>query len=91
MSKDIVFLHDGNIGSPYNRTEYGTRWLALNWTCKQRQRYALKTGNDGSDGSRAAACGGPEPDRFSTRSDGSCRADAGPEPEGAGDHGGDRL
>ena len=39
----------------------------------------------------AAACGGPEPDRFSTRSDGPCRADAGPEPEGAGDHGGDRL
>ena len=30
-------------------------------------------------------------DRFSTRSDGPCRADAGPEPEGAGDHGGDRL
>lgn len=72
-------------------TEYGARWLALNRTCKQRQRYALKTGNDGSDGSRAAACGGPEPDRFSTRSDGPCRADAGPEPEGAGDHGGDRL
>ena len=64
---------------------------SLNRTCKQRQRYALKTGNDGSDGSRAAACGGPEPDRFSTRSDGPCRADAGPEPEGAGDHGGDRL
>lgn len=71
--------------------EYGARWLALNRTCKQRQRYALKTGNDGSDGSRAAACGGPEPDRFSTRFDGPCRADAGPEPEGAGDHGGDRL
>lgn len=35
--------------------EYGTRWLALNRTCKQRQRYAFKTGNDGSDGSRAAA------------------------------------
>lgn len=24
LSKDIVFLHDGNIGSPYKGTEYGT-------------------------------------------------------------------
>ncbi len=71
--------------------EYGARWLALNWTCKQRKRHALKTGDNGSDGGRVAACGGPEPDRFSARSDGPCRADAGPEPEGTGDHGGDRL
>ena len=71
--------------------EYGARWLALNRTCQQRKRHALKTGDNGSDGGRVAACGGPEPDRFSARSDGPCRADAGPEPEGTGDHGGDRL
>lgn len=34
---------------------------------------------------------GPGARSVSTRSDGPCRADAGPEPEGAGDHGGDRL
>lgn len=56
--------------------EYGARWLALNRTCQQRKRHALKTGDNGSDGGRAAACGGPEPDWFSARSDGPCRADA---------------
>ena len=56
--------------------EYGHDDSLSTGTCQQRKRHALKTGDNGSDGGRAAACGGPEPDWFSARSDGPCRADA---------------
>ena len=71
--------------------EYRPRRLYIHRAWKQPGRYADQIGNHGFDGGGSSAGSGKASDSLSAGSADPCEPDAGQEPEGRGDFGGDRV